>query len=152
MLVTSTFSFSHNVLNRLLSQGHLNLQLSGKGLTLSHTILTFNDLEKRELLKIISPFPSVFFYPIKHKFCDFRIYSNSYTEYGSRLTHYLTMPHFDTQKIYSRRKHCNKPFLLFPQCFLPYKALIFHLICALKCRLQFVSIWTSLKFCHLVMG
>ena len=23
---------------------------------------------------------------------------------------------------------------------------------ALKCRLQFVSIWTSLKFCRLVMG
>ena len=30
--------------------------------------------------------------------------------------------------------------------------LIFHFKCTLKCRLQFVSIWTSLKFCHLVMG
>ena len=28
----------------------------------------------------------------------------------------------------------------------------FHFKCALKCCLQFVSIWTSLKFCHLVMG
>ena len=28
----------------------------------------------------------------------------------------------------------------------------FHFICTLKCRLQFVSIWTSLKFCHLVIS
>ena len=31
-------------------------------------------------------------------------------------------------------------------------ALIFHLKCTLKCLLKFVSILTSLKFCHLVMG
>ena len=31
-------------------------------------------------------------------------------------------------------------------------ALIFHYKCTLKCRMQFVSIWTSLKFCRLVMG
>ena len=31
-------------------------------------------------------------------------------------------------------------------------ALIFHFKCTLKCRLQFVSIWTILKFCGLVMG
>ena len=30
--------------------------------------------------------------------------------------------------------------------------LIFHFKCTLKCRLQFVSILTSLQFCHLVMG
>ena len=30
--------------------------------------------------------------------------------------------------------------------------LIFHFKCTLKCRLQFLSIWTSLKFCRLVMG
>ena len=47
---------------------------------------------------------------------------------------------------------CNKWFLLFSQCFLPYMVLIFHFKCTLKCRLQFVWIWTSLKFCHLVMG
>ena len=41
---------------------------------------------------------------------------------------------------------CNKQFLLFSQCFLPYMALIFHFKYTLKCRLQFVSIWTSLKF------
>ena len=43
----------------------------------------------------------------------------------------------------------NKRFLLFSQCFLLYMALIFHFKCTLKCRLQFVSIWTSLKFCRL---
>ena len=46
----------------------------------------------------------------------------------------------------------SKQFLFFSQCFLPYMVLIFHLKYTLKCRLQSVSIWTSLKFCHLVMG
>ena len=46
---------------------------------------------------------------------------------------------------------CNKQFLLFSQCFLPYMKLIFHFKCTLKCCLQFVSIWASLKFCHLVI-
>ena len=32
---------------------------------------------------------------------------------------------------------CNKQFLLFSQCFLPYMTLIFHFKCTLKCRLQF---------------
>ena len=61
------------------------------------------------------------------------------------------MPHFDALKIYSCGKHCekgdfacNKQFL---QCFLPCIALNFHFKCTLKCRLQFVSVWTCLKFC-----
>ena len=45
---------------------------------------------------------------------------------------------------------CNKQFLLFLQCFLPYMVLIFHFKCILKCCLQFISILTSLKFCRLV--
>ena len=75
------------------------------------------------------------------------------------LTHYHTMPHFDTLKICSWENivrkgeiACNKQFLLFSQCFLPYMALTFHFKCTLKCRLQFASIWTSLKFCRLVIG
>ena len=47
---------------------------------------------------------------------------------------------------------CNKQFLPFSQYFLPYMILIFHFKCTLKCRLQFVSVWTGLKFCRLVMG
>ena len=47
---------------------------------------------------------------------------------------------------------CNKRFLLFTQCFLPYVVTILHFKCTLKCQLQVVSIWTILKFCHLVMG
>ena len=47
---------------------------------------------------------------------------------------------------------CNKQFLLFSQCFLPYMVLLFHFKCTLKCHLQFVPIWTCLKFCCLVMG
>ena len=74
------------------------------------------------------------------------------------LTHYDTMPHFDALKIAVEnivRKGeiaCNKQFLHFSQCFLPYVALIFHLKCTLKCRPQFVSIWISLNFFRLVMG
>ena len=41
---------------------------------------------------------------------------------------------------------CNKQFLHFSQCFLPCMAHIFHFKCTLKCRLPFVSIWTSLNF------
>ena len=52
----------------------------------------------------------------------------------------------------NREFACNKQFLLFSQCFLPYMALIFHFKCTLKCCLQFVSIWTSPKFCGLVMS
>ena len=73
--------------------------------------------------------------------------------------HYHKILHFDTLKIYScennRKKGeitCNKQFPFFSQCFSPYMALIFHFKCILKCRLQFVSIWTSLKSCLLVLG
>ena len=47
---------------------------------------------------------------------------------------------------------CNKQFLLFSWCCLPYMVLIFHFRCTLKCCLQLVSIWTSLKFCRLGNG
>ena len=47
---------------------------------------------------------------------------------------------------------CNKQLLLFSQCFLPYLTFMFHFKCTLKCRLQFVPIWTSLEFFRLVMG
>ena len=69
------------------------------------------------------------------------------------LTNYNTMPDFDSLKIYSCRKEkllVHKQFFLFSQCFLPYMVLFHHFKCTLKCRLQFVSIRTSLKFCHLV--
>ena len=82
--------------------------------------------------------------------------------YNMHLTHYHSIPHFDALKIYRNiavenivRKGkiaCNKQFLLFSQYFLPYMVLIFHFKCTLKCRLQSVSIWTSLKYCRLVMG
>ena len=48
------------------------------------------------------------------------------------LTHYHTMPHFDGLNIYLTVENivrkgeiaCNKQFLLFSQCFLPYMTLI----------------------------
>ena len=36
--------------------------------------------------------------------------------------------------------------------FYPIDDTYFHFKCTLKCRLQFVSIWASLKLCRLVMG
>ena len=64
------------------------------------------------------------------------------------LTLYHTMPYFDALNIYIPVENivrkgeiaCNKQFLLFSQCFLPYMSLIFHFKCILNCRLQFVSI------------
>ena len=40
----------------------------------------------------------------------------------------------------------NQHFLLFPQCFLPFQEQISILESHLFCRLQILSIWTSLKF------
>ena len=80
---------------------------------------------------------------------------------NAHSNHYHTMRHFDTLKMNCKavenivRKGeiaCNKQFLLFSQCFLPYMALFFHFRFMLECLLQFVGIWTSLKFCHVVMG
>ena len=69
------------------------------------------------------------------------------------------MTHFDAVNIFicgnivrKGETACDKQFLLFSQCFLPYMALIFHFKCTLKCHLQLISVWTSLKFCRLVMG
>ena len=49
---------------------------------------------------------------------------------------------------------CNKQFLLFSKCFLPYMVLNINIKFTLKCCLQFISIWTTLKYngIHLVMG
>ena len=45
LLITSNFTFSHSVFIRLVLQRRKNQGLFGKGLTLYHTILTFNDPE-----------------------------------------------------------------------------------------------------------
>ena len=73
------------------------------------------------------------------------------------LTQYHTILHVDALNRYIAVENivrkgeitCINQFLLFSQCFLPYMVLIFHFNCTLKCRLQFVSIWTSLKCCRL---
>ena len=79
--------------------------------------------------------------------------------YAVQMNYANKIPHFEALKIYScgnivRKGEiaCSKQFLLFPLCFLLYMVLILHFKCTSKCRLQFVSIWTSLKFCRLVMG
>ena len=77
-----------------------------------------------------------------------------------QLIMFNPLPHNATPKNYIAVENivrkgeiaCNKQFLLFSQCFPPYMALVFHFKCTFKCRLQFVSTWTSLKFCRLVMG
>ena len=67
--------------------------------------------------------------------------------------------HFDALMIHSCGKYCEKrrnclweaisPFLtVFSSLYATY----FSFECTLKCRLQFVSIWTSVKLCRLVMG
>ena len=56
------------------------------------------------------------------------------------LTHCHILPDLDAVSTYSFENivrkgeiACNKQFLLFSQCFLPYMALIFHFKCTLKC-------------------
>ena len=44
----------------------------------------------------------------------------------------------------------NQYFLLFPQCFLPYQRLKLSFKVLLFCCLCIFSIWTGLRFCHLV--
>ena len=44
----------------------------------------------------------------------------------------------------------NQHFLLFPQCFLPIPEQISFFHPYLFCRLQALSIWTSLEFCFLI--
>ena len=71
------------------------------------------------------------------------------------ITLYNTIPSFNplphnatfwcTEDIYSFGKRSEKR----ENCL--YMAFIFHLQCTLKCRLQFVSVWTGQKFCRLVM-
>ena len=66
------------------------------------------------------------------------------------LTHYHTILHFDALKIYIAVENIVSKGEI--ACFVPYMALIYHFKYTLKGRLQFVSVWTSLKFCRLVMG
>ena len=40
---------------------------------------------------------------------------------------------------------CNEQFLLFPQCFLPFRRTFFHFHQIQNCRLQTLSVWKSLK-------
>ena len=57
------------------------------------------------------------------------------------------------------RKHCGKGenaskkhfFPIYSKCFLPYQEQILSLESLLICRLQLLSIWTSLTYCCLVM-
>ena len=44
----------------------------------------------------------------------------------------------------------HQHFLLFPQCLLPFPNQISTFLLHLFCRLQMLSIWTSLKFCCMV--
>ena len=44
----------------------------------------------------------------------------------------------------------NQHFLLFPQCFLPYQRHQSSFELHINCRMQILSIWTSLKICRLV--
>ena len=79
---------------------------------------------------------------------------------GPDLTHYHIMPHFDALNIYiavvnilrNGEIACNKQFLLFSQWFLPFMARIFNFRCISKCRLQFVSVWTSIQFRRLLIA
>ena len=84
-------------------------------------------------------------------FVDLHMKANkSLLKYKS-LTHYHTMLH-----IYSCGKQCKKRRNCLQQTISPFltkfSTLISRFKFTLKCHLQFVSIWTSLKFCFLETG
>ena len=56
------------------------------------------------------------------------------------------MPDFDALNIYNFRKRCEKRRNCLLHVFYPIWNLFFHFKFCLKCHLQFVSIWTSLKW------
>ena len=67
------------------------------------------------------------------------------------------MPHFEAPKLYSCGKYCEKRRNCLQQAISPFLTMFSILydtffIILNAIRLQFVSIWTSLNFCRLVMG
>ena len=136
--------------------------------------LYFNDPEKEAFWKhcgkrrkcwlpAFFSFSHYVFYPFQKEFCIFKLHLFCRLSIRTRqkicrlLTHSHTMTPFDTSgkqafwKHCGKRRTCNEQFLLYPQCFLPIQRtfwffffFFFHQI--QNCRLQTVSIWTSLKF------
>ena len=60
------------------------------------------------------------------------------------LTHlrYIALENF----VRKGESACNKQFLLFSQCYLPYMALIFHFKCTFNCLLQLFQSGPVLNF------
>ena len=124
-MVTSIFSFPHNVFKRLLPH---------RSLTLYHTIPTINDPNEKGFGKhwgkrrkcwkpAFSPFPTVFSNLTRREIIiltasnlssanAFNLDQAKILSFGKELTHYHTMPHFDTRKTYNCRKCCEKRRLL----------------------------------------
>ena len=88
-------------------------------------------------LVFTSPSSNVLVVLFRKKIGDYPLHFKAPKMAKFRLTHYHTMMHFDALKIYSCVENivrkgeiaCNKQFLLFSQCFLPYMALVFHFKC-----------------------
>ena len=77
--------------------------------------------------------------------------------FGKELTLYRTILTFNNPEREGNSKHCgerrnagHQRILLFSQCFLPYQREKLSFQQHLFCRLQMLSIWTSLKFFRVV--
>ena len=108
--------------------------------------------KKRQEKKKTQPF----LYTYK-KGCFLYLNSKNYSKQISGLTLYHTIPTLNDpekkafENIVGKRENAgNQHFLLFPQCFLPFPKQISIFQSHLLCCLQMLSIWTCLKFCHLV--
>ena len=164
-----------NVLKKPIPQSVWNQAPSGKGLiNKSGKLPTFSSSGIFFKVSIASLHPgaclgisvfqpslsrSLFKWYIQSSFSG-TVYMNTIVRYSSDLQPITTQCRILTYLRYiavenTVRKEeiaCNKQFLLFLPCFLPYTALIFDFKCTSKCRLQFDSIWPSLKFCRPVLG
>ena len=122
MLVSSIFSFSHNVFKWLFLQGHYKSGLCGKELNLFTTKLIMGFIQQYAqhtgVILVINPFPNKPW--LKNKSFENTVGKGEIA--------------------------CNKQFLLFSQCFLPIWRTFCHFLQIQNCRLQTLSVWKYLKF------
>ena len=134
LLVTSNFSFSHNVFLSYISQCFLYIcsVSCGNGLSpfcqstcqnKSNLAIKITSYNSQPHVKSVSPFPNKPWF-----LC---VYNRS-----TSLENTVRKGEIAS----------NEQFLLFPQCFPPAWRIFFHFHQIWNCRLQTVSVWKNLKF------
>ena len=81
------------------------------------------------------------------------VFTNKTEPFTTQSILLTTLRKKPSENIVGKGENAGKQhFLLFPQCFLLFTKQISNLQSLLFCCLQILSIWTSLKYCRLVMS